>query len=220
MQFGAEPVLDHVSFCVHAGEFIGLIGPNGAGKTTLLRAVLGLAPPTTGSIRRENVKIGYIPQRGTLYNGTVPISVLEAVQLGIANSRKAMEALEAVHLRHLAHSRFNELSGGQQQRVTLAKALSGNPDLLILDEPTTGIDEQAQTAFYDLLHDLQRQGITIIMVSHEVDTVLKLVTRVICLSGTVVYDGPPEHFEADSYMPKTYAKQHMQLHHHHEGQHA
>jgi zinc transport system ATP-binding protein len=221
VRFGSETVLEHMSFCVHPGEFIGLIGPNGAGKTTLLRTVLGLMQPTAGHVRREQARIGYIPQRGTLYNGTVPISVLEAVRLGAGGSTPAAQkALAQVGLGRLAGRRFNELSGGQQQRVALAKALSGGADVLILDEPTTGVDEQTQTTFYELLRSLQQQGVTIIMVSHEVDTVLKLVTRVICLNGTIVYDGPPEHFEADTYMPSAYANQHVQLHHHYEGHHA
>jgi zinc transport system ATP-binding protein len=120
-----------------------------------------------------------------------------------------------------AHKRFTELSGGQQQRVAIAKALAMQPDILMLDEPTTGIDEHSQTAFYDMLGGLQQQGMTIIMVSHDVDTVLKLVTRVVCLNGTVAYDGPPAHFEADKYLPNVYKEQHVLLHHHHEGgQHA
>lgn len=221
VQFGAEPAVDRVSFCIHKGEFIGLIGPNGAGKTTLLRVVLGLLQPSAGKIKRPKATIGYVPQRGTLYSGTVPVSVLEVVSLGSKGSQQvATDALKKVHMEDMADRRFSELSGGQQQRVSLAKALAGNADILILDEPTTGIDERAQTEFYNLLHSLQKQGITIVMVSHEVDTVLKLVTRVICLNRTILYDGQPEHFETDKYLPKVYKMQHMQLHHHHEDGHA
>jgi len=119
-----------------------------------------------------------------------------------------------------AGKRFTELSGGQQQRVSIAKALAANADVLILDEPAAGIDEHSQIEFYDLLKDLQAQGVTIIMVSHEVDTVLRLVTRVICLNRTILYDGPPEHFEADKYLPHAYQQQHVRLHHHHEDDHA
>jgi zinc transport system ATP-binding protein len=221
VRFGAETVIDTVSFCVHEGEFVGLIGPNGSGKTTLLRTVLGLLRPSAGKVNRRQATIGYIPQRGALYNGIVPISALEVVSLGARGSQEqAMAALERVQLADVAYKRFNELSGGQQQRIALAKALAGQARLLILDEPTTGIDEQAQTAFYELLRSLQKQNITIIMVSHEVDTVLKLVTRVICLNQTILYDGPPEHFEADKYLPQAYKQQHIQLHHHHENGHA
>lgn len=218
VRFAGETAVDSVSFCLHAGEFVGLIGPNGAGKTTLLRAVLGLLKPSTGQVRRETTKIGYIPQRGALYSGTVPLSVLDVVRLGARGSKAAaLAALETVELADRASARFGELSGGQQQRVVIAKELAANADLLILDEPATGIDERAQAAFYELLHKLQSRGVTIIMVSHEVDVVLRLVTRVICLNRTILYDGPPEHFEADKYLPRMYRQQHVRLHHHHGG---
>lgn len=219
VRFGAQNVLDNVSLCVHKGEFIGLIGPNGAGKTTLLRALLGLLEPEAGAVARPGAVLGYVPQRGALYDGTVPISVLEVVRLGATGASKhdAMQALRMVRMEAEAGKRFTELSGGQQQRVTIAKALAARADVLILDEPATGIDEHSQTAFYELLGSLHQSGTTIIMVSHEVDTVLKLVTRVICLNGSVVYDGSPEHFEADKYLPQTYAKYHRQLHHRHGG---
>ncbi len=216
VSYDAETVLDAVSCCIHSGEFIGIIGPNGAGKTTLLRVVLGLLKPTKGSIARKDVVVGYVPQRGNLYSGAVPISVLEVVMLGANGSKaKAIQALAAVHMQSYAHKRFTELSGGQQQRVSIAKALAGSANVLILDEPTTGVDEHSQTEFYTLLRDLHAKGTTIIMVSHEVDTVLKLVTRVICLNRTILYDGPPEHFEADKYLPGAYMKYHLQLHHQH-----
>ncbi|MET0779404.1 MAG: metal ABC transporter ATP-binding protein [Candidatus Saccharimonadales bacterium] len=220
VRLGAEMVIDHVSFCIHRGEFIGLIGPNGAGKTTLLRVVLGLLKPTTGKAQKKHAVVGYIPQRGSLYNATVPISVLEVVRLGAGSKEAALRALEETGMSNFAGKRFTELSGGQQQRVAIAKALAGSAELLILDEPTTGIDEHSQAEFYALLHNLQAKGITIIMVSHEVETVVKLVTRIICLNQGILYDGPPEHFEADKYLPAAYKTQHLLLHHHHGGGHA
>lgn len=221
IRYGAETVLDDISLCIHKGEFIGLIGQNGAGKTTLLRAILGLTPPSSGTIQRAHTTIGYVPQRGASYTGTVPISVLEVVRLGANGSKNSAEqALARVHMEQYAHKRFTELSGGQQQRVNIAKALAGNADVLLLDEPATGIDERAQIEFYSLLQTLHSQGVTLIMVSHEVDTVLRLATRVICLNRTVLYDGPPEHFETDEYMPGAYKRQHIQLHHQHGDDHA
>lgn len=218
--FGAERVLQDVSLCVHDGECIGLIGPNGAGKTTLLRVMLRLLQPTTGQVHRPTVKAGYIPQRNAQYSAIVPISVMEVVQLGAQGSTvQALGALAAAQMQDAAHKRFTELSGGQQQRVAIAKALAAEAKLLILDEPTTGIDERSQAAFYTLLKDLRAQGMTIVMVSHDIDTVLSLVTRVICLNRTVLYDGPPEHFETDKYMPSYYKTRHRQLHHHHEAEH-
>jgi zinc transport system ATP-binding protein len=220
VKLGAETVIDRVSFCFHKGEFIGLIGPNGAGKTTLLRVVLGLTKPTTGKVRTAGEVVGYVPQRGALYNAAVPMSVLEVVRLNAGSRAAALRALEETGMQAVASKRFTELSGGQQQRVSIAKALAGNAELLILDEPTTGIDEQSQSEFYGLLQSLQQKGITIVMVSHEVDTVTKLVTRVICLNRSILYDGPPEHFEADKYLPSAYKAQHLMLHHHHGVPHA
>jgi zinc transport system ATP-binding protein len=221
VDLGPEMVLGGVSLCIHSGEFVGLIGPNGAGKTTLLRVLLGLLRPNKGTVSRSvDIAIGYIPQRGSQQQSQVPMSVLEVVKLGArGDTARALDMLAAVKMTNAARKRFTELSGGQQQRVAIAKALASNPAMLLLDEPTTGIDEHSQAAFYDILHNLQQQGIAIVMVSHDVDTVLKLVTRVVCLNRTIVYDGAPEHFEADKYLPNLYKQQHMLLHHHHEGTH-
>ena len=221
VRYGTETVLDTVSCRVHKGDFVGLIGPNGAGKTTLLRVILGLLIPTSGAVTRHDAILGYVPQRGNLYNGTVPISALEVVILGANGSKqKAIEALQSVHMAAYARKCFTELSGGQQQRISIAKALAGNADVLILDEPTTGVDERSQTDIYNLLRDLHAKGTTIIIVSHEVDAVLKLVTRVICLNRTILYDGLVEQFETGKYMPSAYTKHHVQLHHHHGDDHA
>lgn len=218
VRFGSEAAIRDISVCVHSGEFIGIIGPNGAGKTTLLRAILGLQKPATGTITKHARSIGYVPQRGNSYNGQIPISTLEVVALGSKGSKEqALQALERVAMRDAADKPYSNLSGGQQQRVSIAKALAGNPDILILDEPTTGIDRQSQQTFYDILKDLQGQNLTIIIVSHDIDAVLNLVTRVICINQTVVYDGDPSHFEADKYLPQLYKAQHRILHHHHEG---
>jgi zinc transport system ATP-binding protein len=219
---GGNAVLKDVSFCLHRGEFVGLIGPNGAGKTTLVRTVLGLVPLTTGTITKSpQIVAGYIQQRGFMHDSQTPISVREVVSLGArGDAQKIHEALKAVSLSDFATARFGELSGGQQQRVLIAKALASQPNLLILDEPTTGIDERSQTEFYDILSRLHAEGMTILMISHDVDTVLKVVTRVMCLNQTILYDGPSEHFEADKYLPRFYGQQHRILHHQHGGWHA
>ncbi|HET9411905.1 MAG TPA: metal ABC transporter ATP-binding protein [Candidatus Saccharimonadales bacterium] len=220
--FNAEPAIEDVSLCVHSGEFIGLIGPNGAGKTTLLKVLLGLQKPTRGTVRMvKKGGIGYIPQRTAMQHNQMPISVAEVVALGSnGNVLKAGNALQAVGLQDLAKKRFSELSGGQQQRVFIAKALAHEPSILVLDEPTTGVDEHSQQEFYHILQSLQSRGMTIIMVSHDVDTVLSLVTRVVCLNRSIVYDGPPEHFETDKYLPNLYTTKHRVLHHRHKDSHA
>lgn len=221
MRLGNNLILDNISFCVHAGEFIGLIGPNGAGKTTLLKVLLGLTPATHGKLSKKPKAIGYVPQRGYTHDNQVPLSVLEVVKLGSrGNLEQAKQALHDVKMQDAAGKRFTELSGGQQQRVLIAKALAGSPSILLLDEPTTGIDESSQADFFDILTKLAKRDISVIMVSHDVDTVLRLVTRVICLNRSVLYDGSPKHFEADKYLPRFYDQQHMILHHKHGEPHA
>jgi zinc transport system ATP-binding protein len=221
IQLGNDVVLDDVSFCVHAGEFIGLIGPNGAGKTTLLRILLGLLSPTQGQLSKKPRNIGYVPQRGYTHENQVPLSVLEVVKLGSRGDiTRANQALSDVNMQDAAHKRFTELSGGQQQRVLIAKALAGNPAILMLDEPTTGVDSNSQAEFFETLSRLHKKGLAVLMVSHDVDTVLRVVTRVICLNRSILYDGSPKHFEADKYLPRLYNHQHVLLHHRHGEGHA
>ncbi len=211
---GGVKVVQNVSFDINEGEFIGLIGTNGSGKSSLLRAMLGLLPHTGRVNQHITGSISYVQQRGTIQNQQTPISVREVVELGSKGDHQAAdEALQVVDMHRFASRSFSQLSGGQQQKVYIAKALASNPCLLILDEPTTGIDEQSQVEFYALLQNLQQQGIAILMVSHSIDTVLRLVKRVICLNRTILYDGPPAHFVADKYMPKYYTQRHRTIHH-------
>jgi ABC-type Mn2+/Zn2+ transport system ATPase subunit len=194
VRYGREGVLESVSCRISAGEFVGLAGPNGAGKTTLLRALLGLIPLAEGEILRGHGKIGYVSQR-SWHASNVPISVIEVVALGAAGDKeKARTALAKVDMEAAVGKRFSELSGGQQQRVGIAKALAGRADVMVLDEPTTGIDGRGQEELHSLLRALWRQGKTIIMVSHDIAAMRSLVSRVIYLNRTILYDGAPEKF--------------------------
>ena len=214
VRLGNDIALDNISFCVHAGEFIGIVGPNGAGKTTLLRSMLGLLKPTSGEINKATSTISYIPQHGNLYAGSVPMSVMEVVKLGAGGSASAaLKALEQVDMQAVAKRRFSDLSGGQRQRVAIAKALASKPAILILDEPTTGIDERSQAEFYETLHKLHQQNITIITVAHEVDTLTKQADRIICLNREIQYDGPASEFDAHKHLPSFYKDQHKMIHH-------
>jgi zinc transport system ATP-binding protein len=215
VSFGGELALDDVSICIHEGEFVGLIGPNGAGKTTLLRVLLGLIEPNVGSVKREGVGIGYVPQRGAVRDGQVPMSVREVAGMGGGGAGPVREALEEVGMFGAVGRRFSELSGGQQQRVLIAKALATRPQLLILDEPTTGIDESAQHDFFAILDRLVRRGLTIVMVSHDIEAVMVQVSRVICMNRRVLYDGEPRLFDLEEHLPQMYGSQHKALHHQH-----
>jgi zinc transport system ATP-binding protein len=210
--YGATPVLEAVSFRVHAGEFTALVGPNGSGKSTLLRLLLGRLRPAAGQTRLfgedpralgDRERIGYVPQRPQL-PADLPATVEEVVRAGrlarrgwwrwpgAADSAAVDHALEAVALGDLRRRRMHELSGGQQQRVLIAKALVGDPELLVLDEPTAGVDAESQRLFRDsLVHLATRHGATVLLVSHELGAVADDLDRVVVLKRRVLFDGPP-----------------------------
>jgi len=195
---------------VERGAFLGIAGPNGGGKTTLLRLVLGLERPTVGHVRlfggapqsRGAPRVGYVSQRAQLASAT-PVTVREVVEAGRTplrpfgrlrrEDREAIdEAIERVGIAHLARRPLQRLSGGQQQRAFIAKALAARPELLVLDEPTTGVDAEAQERFGALLRQLNGElGVTILYVSHEFGAVERFVGRIVLVRGGIVYDGPP-----------------------------
>jgi len=182
--YGNQPVLEHVTLDLERGEFIALLGPNGAGKTTLLRGIVGLIPVLTGAIEygfdRWRSPFGYVPQRERL-DPTFPLSALEVALMGTyahlpplrrvgrAQRQVAQKSLESVGLGAIADQRFASLSGGQTQRVLIARALAAEPTLLVLDEPTAGVDAEATAAIMGLVSRLNREeGLTILLVTHQV----------------------------------------------------
>jgi ABC-type Mn2+/Zn2+ transport system ATPase subunit len=208
--YGHADVLENVTLDIPEGTFTALIGPNGAGKTTLLRLLLGLARPRRGRIRvfgREPgdraIRVGYVPQRTGVPDG-FPLSVEEAVLMGryalVGWGRRPSRsdrdvvrwALARVHLAEAAGRRFGELSGGQQRRALIARALVGEPRLLLLDEPTAGLDPAAQARFYDMCCVLQREeGLTLVAASHDVDVVAQHADTVLLIDRSVQAVGPP-----------------------------
>ncbi|MCS7006384.1 MAG: ABC transporter ATP-binding protein [Thermoleophilia bacterium] len=206
------PVFRDVELRVVEGEFVAIAGPNGGGKTTLLRLVLGLLAPTSGSVlvygepatrfSRRSV-LGYLPQRAQL-RVDAPVTVRETVAAGrLAATRllgplraddraKVEEAIARVGLAGLEDAQLRRLSGGQQQRALIAKALAGEPSLLVLDEPTTGVDAESQEALGVLLARLRDDlGMTILYVSHEFGAVERHVGRIVLVRGGIVFDGSP-----------------------------
>lgn len=205
--------LQNVSFAVEEGEFVAIAGPNGGGKTTLLRLVLGLERPSTGWARlfgdpadrcRRRAEIGYVPQR-TQLGGEAPATVREVVAAGRLASggllgplrradRDLVErAVSRVGLADRVRSPLRTLSGGMQQRAFIAKALAAQPSLLVLDEPTTGVDVEAQESLAALLSELNRElGVTILYVSHEFGAVEQFVERLVLVRGAIVFDGSPD----------------------------
>jgi zinc transport system ATP-binding protein len=207
-----NPVLTGVDLRVESGEFVAIAGPNGGGKTTLLRLLLGLERPTRGDVRlfgeparsvSERSRIGYLAQRSHL-GIRAPATVREVVEAGRAplrpygrlraEDREAVDdALARVGMSQLASRPVTRLSGGQQQRTFIAKALAARPSLLVLDEPTTGVDVEAQEALGALLDRLHSElGVTILYVSHEFGAVERFVRRLVLVRERIVFDGSPD----------------------------
>jgi len=206
-----QRVLSRVDLRVEEGEFVAIAGPNGGGKTTLLRLALGLERPSRGRVllfgepartMRDRTRLGYLAQRSRIAV-RAPATVREVVEAGRAPSRllgrlrredreAVDEALERVGMAHLARRPLTRLSGGQQQRAFIAKALAGRPSLLVLDEPTTGVDVEAQEALAGLLDRLHTElAVTILYVSHEFGAVEHFVRRLVLVRERIVFDGPP-----------------------------
>jgi zinc transport system ATP-binding protein len=199
--YGDKPVIDGVSLEIHAGEFVGITGPNGAAKTTLLKLLLGLLKPWSGSVRiNEEVlvdgrlNVGYVPQQVAAFNSGFPSRVLELVKSGSyprlglfrrfgAEERQIVErSLKQVGMWEHRDRKIGELSGGQKQRICIARALAGQPRVLVLDEPTTGMDRQSRQGFYQLLrHMTDQHGLTVIMVTHGPEEAETYLDRIISL---------------------------------------
>ncbi|MDD2755499.1 MAG: ABC transporter ATP-binding protein [Methanothrix sp.] len=204
-------VLEDINLELVAGDFLGLIGPNGGGKSTLLKVMLGLIKPDRGSIAlfglppaEARSRVGYMPQK-TVFDQSFPVNVLDVVLMG-RYSRKglmhrygsvdrqaALKALEAVGMQDRAMREIGALSGGEQQRVFVARSLVSDPELLLLDEPTAGVDSAQQTDFYDLLCHLNRDlKIAIVLVSHDVTAISKYVSKIACLNQRLYYHDSKE----------------------------
>ena len=217
--------LDKVSLSVEEKDFLGIIGPNGAGKTTLFSCMLGLLNNYQGEIRffGTNIRkskqylnqIGFVPQK-PVFDKNFPATVAEVIGMGLTKNQKddtIDKVLQKVWLHELSHRRIGDLSGGQQQRVFIAKALVNDPQILILDEPVTGIDLQSKDLFYQILLDLNKKdNITVIWSSHDLDAVAKLAIKVACLNRTLFFHGISEEFFHDENLLKMYSESSMQMH--------
>ncbi len=194
--YGAHVALTEIDFTIGAGEIVTVVGPNGSGKSTLLKALVGLVPATRGRIvRKANLRVGYVPQRLEL-DWNLPLTVGRFLRLFHRLTKEEMETLLArvgFHAATLLSRRLDHLSGGQFQRVLLAQALARQPELLVLDEPTRGLDQPATAAFYRLLATLRAQtGCAVLMVSHDLHVVMAASDRVVCINRHICCQGKPE----------------------------
>lgn len=213
-----QRVLEDITLSINEGDFLGLVGPNGSGKTTLLKCILGLLKPEAGSIKlfgqpiqkfKEWHEVGFVSQKANSFNTGFPASVFEVVSSGLTSKLglfkfmtkqdriKVIEAIEAVGLSEFKRRNIGELSGGQQQRAFIARAIVSNPKLLILDEPTVGVDAQTVQSFYEMLMHLNRNlGITLLLVTHDIGTISDKVSHVACINKHLHFHGKSNEFES------------------------
>lgn len=218
VDYGDEPILRSVSLSFGAAEFVGLVGPNGSGKSTLLKAAVGLLPLRSGEVRLFGQplarfaawqRVGYVPQHVQAVGSGFPASVAEVVamgrfpRLGLAGrpgkvDRDAIEhAMEVTGVAPLRKRLLGELSGGQRQRVFVARALAGDPEILLLDEPAAAIDPEGRAQFTEIFADLHRHHrITVLYVSHDLSSLRQQLTRVVLINRAVLFDGTPAELEA------------------------
>lgn len=211
-----KEVLENINFSIQRGDFVGIVGPNGSGKSTLMKLILGLLPASEGSVElfdqplqrfRDWSKIGYVAQQVAHGAGGFPATLREIVASGLVGKvgifrrlqpkhhEKVREVVERVGLTEQLDQRIGSLSGGQLQRVFIARALVADPQLLILDEPTVGVDQESIEQFYELLRSLKEEnGMTMMIVSHDVGVMTQWVNKVACLQRTLHFHGTPHEF--------------------------
>ena len=227
--YDRKRVLEDLTLSVPRGTMVGIVGPNGGGKSTLLKAVLGLAPVVGGTVgilgrppgRRTQRSVGYVPQREDV-DWSFPVSARDVVMMGRIPSlgllrrpserdRKVVdEALQTVGMEEEAETRIGELSGGQQQRIFLARALAQETDILMLDEPVSGVDAPSQHEIFDLLRSLQAAGKTVIVTTHDLSCVAERFDLVLLLNKRVVAFGSPEEVFTPELLNETY-QSHLML---------
>jgi zinc transport system ATP-binding protein len=214
VSYGQQHVLEDISFQIERGQFVCVIGPNGGGKSTLLKALVGLLPIRSGTMHKEAENIGYVPQQLRI-DPAVPLRVDEFLSLKLSKRRvwfgpgrtrtTARRKLEEIGAAHLIDRQLGELSGGEFQRILIAYALLDSPDLLLLDEPMTGLDVRGGMSFDGLLHHLNEHvGITIVMVSHDLHLVEHLSDQVLCINRTVHCHGSPDQVLQPDNLSKAY----------------
>ena len=216
-RYEKESVLERINLSIPQGAFLAIVGPNGSGKSTLLKLLLGLLRIQTGRIEilgkpiqefKEWDKVGYVSQKANSFNSGFPATVFEVVASGLTkkvglfrflkkqDKEKVKSAIESVGMSKFMNRNIGELSGGQQQRVFIARAIVSDPELLILDEPTVGVDAANEQLFYEMVGELnQKLGITLILVTHDLEAVSDKVTQVACLNKHLHFHGDSHEYQ-------------------------
>lgn len=232
-----KDILQDISFEILRGDYAAIIGPNGGGKSTLMKVILGLIKPDIANIKLFNTKqssfkqyhkIGYVPQRASLVDDSFPITVQEVINLGLAyktslfskiskdDHTKIETIMDKIEIKDLKNRKISELSGGQRQRVMIARALVSEPDMLILDEPNTGVDTNSQAKFYELLKKLNTEdNITILFVTHDLGVIVNDVKKVLCINQTLLDCHSPHDVLKNKQMGKLYGVDTDIVCHHH-----
>lgn len=213
--YGPDPVLVNVDLSIDADQFTGVVGPSGSGKTTLLRVLLGTVEPIAGSVRRRpGLRVGYVPQVETI-NWSFPITVRECVLMARTRGRvlpwhsraekaEIDEILERLGIAALAERHIRRLSGGQQQRVFIARAMLGRPHLLLMDEPTSGVDVRTRHEVLHLLEDLHHDGLAVILTTHDLNGIASHLPHLVCLNTEVIGAGAPREVLTPEVLERTY----------------
>lgn len=236
-KYNENVVLENVSFQIADGDYVGLIGPNGGGKTTTLKIILGLLQPDSGTVRifghtlekaKEHYEIGYVPQKVMEGEFAFPATVKEVIESGrvsryalfqgfSATDKQSLEkAITLTGIEGLQNRLIGELSGGQRQLVFIARALAREPKILILDEPTVGVDISSKERFYSFLEELHRElGMTILMVSHDVDVMASEAKQILCINKNLICHVSSASFKKDKYLDDLYGNKTKPVPHHH-----
>jgi zinc transport system ATP-binding protein len=237
-QYQSVEVLMDISFEIAAGDYVGLVGPNGSGKTTLIRALLGLVRPMTGKVAlfgqalevfQDWYKVGYLPQKASAFNPHFPATVREVVSLGLIarkpfpkrlgqDDRRAVDrALDRLDITNIGQKLIGELSGGQQQRVLIARAIVGDPELIILDEPSAALDPESREHFFNILRNLnQSSRVTMILVTHDIGTIGQYAGKLLYIDRRIIFFGGFDEFCRSENMTALFggSAQHIICHRH------
>lgn len=239
--YGSNAVLEHISFFVERGDYVGIVGPNGGGKTALLKIIVGLLSPSSGSVSidgvpissfRKKFEIGYVPQRIASDSASFPATVYEVVESGripklgiferlsLKDREAVKKALAVARITDLQNKLMTDLSGGQRQRVYVARALASESQVLILDEPFVGVDIAAQKEFYSFLKELNTAGLTILFVSHDIDVITEEAKSILCLNRGLLCFGSSDVLAEKDIIESLYGKRITHIHHNNTHSHA